>query len=385
MNAKMSVMKHKLNTDERGAVALITVIFMAILLTIVTTSFIRITINEARQATDDDLTKRAFFAAESGVEDAKAALDRYLSNEIQEADLNGDDCDAPTGIDPIIEDVDGIEASYTCALIDLISPAYEAAIPAWESRSIPLQGVDATEAPTDFNSVTISWHDPNENGTYALRNSADISLPQQTAWASGGNSFPAMMRIQISSYPETATFGGGAADTFVAFVNPSNGGANPANNILVNDGAIISNGSCTPSVAAGYACSVTLTGFDDPNRNYSVRVTPLYGSTNMQLVLDGGATDLEGAQATIDVTGRAGDVFRRVEVRVSLAGVDYLPDAALTSGRDLCKEFNITDETIDSDPTDGLAGFLDINFGPDPFASANGAGAVARPNTLCQD
>lgn len=371
-------MKHKLHNDQRGAVALITVIFVAILLTIVTTSFIRITVNEQRQATDDDLTKRAFFAAESGIEDGKIALDRYLNGEINIAELNGDTCDAPRDIDPEIEDLDGIEASYTCHLISLSSEVYESSISPWASRAIDLNAIDPAGAPANFSTMTLRWHDPVENGAYATRGDAQTELLPRTGWNSGGVAYPAMMRVQISSYPESGTFAASDAQTHVVFINPSTGGANPTANFIANDGSIISNGSCTPSLTSGYACEVTLDGFNDANRNYSVRVTSLYTATNMQLVLDGGSAEFDGALATIDVTGRAGDVYRRVQTRVSLASEDLLPDAAITSGQDVCKNFNITD--VANDGPGGNEGFDDSNAGPDPYPNP----AADNPNRLCQ-
>ena len=73
------LMYKDLRHSQQGAIAMITVVFIAILLTIITTSFISITVNEQREATDDDLTTRAFYAAESGVQDAIVAIKRMPS------------------------------------------------------------------------------------------------------------------------------------------------------------------------------------------------------------------------------------------------------------------------------------------------------------------
>jgi Tfp pilus assembly protein PilX len=66
--------------QERGVVSLFTVMFFTILVTVLTVGFVRIMINERRQSTDEDLTTRAYYAAESGVEDAKRALQQYYPN-----------------------------------------------------------------------------------------------------------------------------------------------------------------------------------------------------------------------------------------------------------------------------------------------------------------
>ena len=59
----------KLN-NQQGVVSFFTVIFITLLLLILTTAYIRLMVNEQRQATDNDLSSRAFYAAESGVNDA---------------------------------------------------------------------------------------------------------------------------------------------------------------------------------------------------------------------------------------------------------------------------------------------------------------------------
>jgi len=347
-------MRRNLLDNQRGAVALITVVFMALLLTVVTTSFIRITINEQRQATDDDLTKRAFFAAESGIEDAKIALDRYL-NETGYGDLqlHGDTCekaDLPGDTDPI-EDTDGIQADYTCQLISVIGPSFRAKFDPWTSQSIPLEAVDSTGAPDDFTSMTLRWHEPVDDGSPFGRRGAGVTdFPDIDAWDSAG--FPALIRLQFTTYPYTSgdpgsSFNRGDVDNRVVFINPSSSGVGSVFDFTNSavDGHLIS-GTCSDTASVspgGYACEVTFDGFADASRNTHVRISALYAQANVEVVLDGGDADMANASAIIDVTGQAGDVYRRVQVVVGLTGRDLLPDAAVTSADDVCKDFFVTD------------------------------------------
>ncbi|MDX1765797.1 MAG: pilus assembly PilX N-terminal domain-containing protein [Candidatus Saccharimonadales bacterium] len=343
-------MKSILHKNEHGAIALITVMFMALLLTVLTTSFIRITVNEQRQATDDDLTKRAFFAAESGIEDAKIALDRYLNEtDYDEADLNGEDCDPAQDLQKVIEDGlnDGIDAAYTCQLISIRGLTYEAEIDAWSSRTIPLNAVLSSGAASTFSTMTIKWHDPGrDSNPYSLRGAADIEFPDISGWGDQVS----LIRLQVTSYPTTnPNFTSSDVDNTVIFLNPTApSGAGDIDFTAAGVDGSLTRGNCTAGVSPGsYACEATLAGFDDADRNYFVRISSLYRKATVEVTLDGGTKLLDGVAATIDVTGRAGDVYRRVQASVSLKPEDFLPDAALTSARDVCKDFYVTDDAID--------------------------------------
>lgn len=322
-----------INTNQRGAVSMLTVIFLALLLTIITTSFVRLSVTEQRQSIDDDLTTRAFYAAESGVEDAKRAIAEFQEGNITEAELYGNECRPAQGLSSDL-DLANLATEYTCQLIDLSPADFQAALDEWQSVTIPLRGVDP------FSQITIEWH-IYDGGPYSRRASSATNLPRVSAWGDA----PAMLRAGFFSVPSAAGFNGSDVSLSTVFINPDSSGSTVDPFSAANDGTVV-NGGCTSSPVEGeYACSMTLSNFNSSRDNY-LRLQSLYKGTNVRVTL--GGTLFDDVQAVIDVTGRAGDVFRRVEARVSLINNEYpLPDIALWSNSEICKDFTVTDDVAD--------------------------------------
>src|SRR5680860_227060 len=183
--------------NQRGAVAMITVIFIAIILTIITTSFIRLSINEQRESTDDDLTTRAFYAAESGVQDAIAAIKNGT------ALAHADECRPETGDGVLSTD---LNTAYTCQKIDLTPSNYQASL--GENKSVFFVLDSGADNITSF---TIDWHmygDLGEGTNSVSRPSAETGLPPKTDWhdlVDSTKSFPAMLRLQVLELPDGGT------------------------------------------------------------------------------------------------------------------------------------------------------------------------------------
>lgn len=318
--------------------SLLTVIFLALLLTIVTVSFIRLAIIEQRQATDDDLTTRAFYAAESGVEDGKRAL--ALSQSGGTVNLNADVCQPADVVPSGLLSAD-LSTEYTCQLIHLTPGDFLAQLDAWEAVTIPLTSADP------FNKVKIEWHQPEASQPYTVRGNSDLGLPTAPDWISA--EYPSMLRAAIFWHPPGSTFASTSPDVgqYALFINPASSN-NPLSS--ANNGQVV-NGFCDAAVAGGgYACSATITGVSPPGpRVFYLRLQSLYVGTDVRVTLldNSGEVDLEDVQAAIDVTGRAGDVYRRIEARVPLTQFDYpFPDIALWSNTDICKNFTVTNDIL---------------------------------------
>jgi len=106
----------------------------------------------------------------------------------------------------------------------------------------------------------------------------------------------------------------------------------------------------------GYACSATLTlpnkVHDNDHSAYLILKSFYRGSTFRVTLLSGGSNggvvQFDGVQPVIDSTGRANDLFRRVQARVLLKNPDFsFPQAEVDVTGNLCKNFKVTDKASD--------------------------------------
>jgi hypothetical protein len=115
---------------------------------------------------------------------------------------------------------------------------------------------------------------------------------------------------------------------------------------------------CNSSVyiAGQYACSIDL-DLPDPIGNTGIRtgylqLGALYNSTKVKISLKNTNDPVKIVAPTIDSTGRANDLFRRVKVGVSFSG--QYPRANFDISGNLCKDFAVSD-------TEFFPGSCDVN------------------------
>lgn len=340
--------------NQAGVVSLFTVLFFTILLTVLTTGFIRIMINERQQSNDEDFSSRAYYAAESGVEDAKRALAQYYTTDPSK--LNATTCAAPDGYNNVISA--DLKISYSCMLMDLNPSSIEATLPADGSG---MQWRLKAQNGSQFNRVRISWHSLNDNlvdGTnVAFRTTNDN--PTYGNWQSGATPYPAMLRAQFFGYPNAgATAAGVKALNNVGFLNPtSNATTDPIDINVLNAATTPQGARCTANTTTygGYACQAIINLAPINNLEQAsvfLRLKGLYDTngTKVKIELMNGSNvvNTADAQALVDVTGKAGTLFRRVQARVSLpssVSSDLMPEFGLESGDNICKQFELTDTT----------------------------------------
>lgn len=361
------------NNREEGAVSIFSVIFFIILTSIITIGFIRIVNIEQRQAIDNSSSANALAAARSGVEDGKRVL--LLAEKLPTTDplkatidaiLNGPmDCDTILGNSSIAGKLkitadgkvyqDGGDGgqSYTCLTIDRDTESYINEVGVGKSVIVPLKPKSGS-----FSTIRFSWHDNSRDET-----------PTAVAGFSGNPTFtelntektPSHMRLQLikvptgpSAKPSTITSKTGFLSTSVVPV------MSPPVALTLNDDqnvastspvSALSQPTASCSMTDEYACvsDVTFGGYNSPLYDYYLRVSALYRVTSFRVEMLDGANipvKFDGVQPIIDVTGKSGDTFRRIQARVGFSPTVALPEYVAESTGDgsskgICKDVNI--------------------------------------------
>lgn len=371
---------------QHGAVSLFIVVFTALLITVITVSFIHIMVLDQQQASTADLSQSAYDSAQAGVEDAKRALLRYQSIcdsggacAAAATKINSSVCNA--GLDGIVdtsgsevqvkEDSGGnaLNQAYTCVRIQLATADYLGVLQADDSKVIPLVGT------SPFDTVQLQWFSSQDlqtgnNSTIDLLPGSALTQPLlvQSAWQPNR---PSIMRSQLmqfgtsfnlSDFNDTNAQGQSNANTLFLYPTGTTGMANSTVDTAAfeaRDARKTATGKPLPITCSGnltgggYACSVNLilpTPIGGGNRTAFLRLSALYNKTDYRVTLSNGSTPVTfaGVQPQIDSTGRANDLFRRVESRVEMVDTNFpYPDAAVDTTGNFCKDFLITDNTTD--------------------------------------
>lgn len=375
----------KMRKFERGAVSIFVVIISALLITTITVAFIRLMIQDQQQAQANDLSKSALDSAYAGVEDAKRALVQYrtecpsgpdTSNACQNLALlmNGSDCTSlqtmgisgVSGTREVIlkqnEDDTLLEQAYTCVKVQLNTIDYVASLTPNVSRMVPLRGTEA------FDRIEIEWfsqadlQDANSGPSIDLP--LDASLPRLTDWPKNR---PALMRLQMIQFAGSFNLSDFETSTNNAslFLKPSTidgtgGSLNFADNTRLSQSGkaqpvliACNRNFSTTSVGSPYACKASISmpnpagATNGDNRTAYLRIGQIYNTnTSFRLTLWSGADSVtfNNVQPAVDSTGRANDLFRRINARIDLGGSGIpMVESAVDISGSLCKNFLVTD------------------------------------------
>ncbi len=380
-----------------GAVSLFMVIFSMLVITVITVGFLRLMVADQRQASNSDLAQSAYDSALAGVEDAKRAILSYQRACAEDstvcaprkAQLASTECNA--GLQSVVSapvDAQGriaevpvqrsggsvddtrLNQAYTCVIVALGTDEYLGTVAANESKVVPLKGMSA------FDTVRISWFSKqdisNEDGAIDRPSAvpSNMKLLRQDRWP---DNRPSVLRTQFMQFGDAYVLGdfdaetaSGESNANTIFLYPSSSVNTSAVSIADIDGRRIGTdpypapastgsapypSSCRADIASGgYACTTTLripTPVGGGARTAFLRLTPFYKATHFKIELMNGASivQFDGVQPTIDSTGRANDLFRRVEARVDIEAADFpFPEAAVDISGNLCKDFTVTDD-----------------------------------------
>ncbi len=371
---------------ERGVVSLFIVIFTALLVTIVTASFVQIMMRNLQASSNSDLSQSAYDAAMAGVEDAKRGLvalrtcDLESSNtaecnllrtefnksyDTQKCTMLGDAKVAQFDNGEVQVGTPDSNQGYTCVKVQMDTDYQDGKLTTDEPATIPLRSKGA------FDKIRISWFskdDLTRSGgigatTPTLPAGPASSLPNDTpsGWPATA---PALLRTQLIQFRKgnlkLAEFDKEeTTNARTLFLYPATG-ALSGTDFSIDDRRKTKSGGSIPSQcsdnwfngASKYACQMVINvptpeGGSEANREAYLQLQALYNDSSYKVELLNGTrvVSFDGIRPMVDSTGRASDQFRRVRARVSVSdgGLPITsPQAALSLDGNLCKNFFIT-------------------------------------------
>jgi hypothetical protein len=349
---------------QAGMASIIITLITMIVISLIVLGFAAISRREQRQTLDQQLSTQAFYAAESAVEDAKQIIKARLAagqpltgktqcltddqggGYFQGADmvLDAENNVAATCLKvelaPGDLQYDGVTDNNIVVPIRTANPLNRLEI-TWRPNPAPAAGNPATDCPPAANnnfSSQANW----SCGYGVLR--LDV-VPTEGALVGGTGPGSLMSRNMAAFFVPTRNNASGDLSYAASVGQPNIVAAN-----------------CDR--AAYTTCTANITNLNAGLREYGLRISSLYRGSNIRVAaFSGGApSPIYGAQVSIDATGRAQDVLRRIQVRVPITNAGSTPPGyAIQSNGSICKRFatapgyfEVPADIVDADDTNDM-------------------------------
>lgn len=342
---KIKKSHYSLKNDQSGIAAMVVVILIMTILTLIVLAMTQNSNREQRQAADRQLSSQAFYAAESGYNDAKDFIANPPSGVIPP--LKKTECEGVSGAEeggqfPDKESQVGNfeNTKYTCVLYDRTPNDLRVSSLGVDTPTIfPIEDAAAGES---VSSLTLNWRQEGGGTNFANCPAFDKSLPRQIdASCEAG-----LVRVELID-PEAEDL---VDSAFIIYVKPTAGGGSTTYSYSGNTGTSkqgdIVNARCND---ANGGCRLRIEGINKEKLYLNIR--SIYKTNEIEIAgtrSDGGEVRFRDAQMDVDSTGQAADILRRVKVRIDLTGLNsgFIPPFVLQTSTDLCKRLQVLPESV---------------------------------------
>lgn len=334
--------------NEQGFAALIIAIVLVIVLSLLTIGFAELMRSSQTQQLNRQLSDQAFYAAESGINDAVSALnagynqDKTTCGPIQSPTTTPEDYLSQNVVSS--DTTDPNAPRWTCLLIDL-SPSSLVYNPVdtVTPTTFIFQPVNSSGSPVGLNQVDIYWQDadPTNHNFRSNLGTDSGAFPKANNWNAIG-----MLRFSLTPLSDMSRQGL-VDNTFTSYLYPSSSSNNNSTNYVAGNGnwnqqGTILNGGCGAGNAPRY-CHVAISGLGGTGSNgdeYLMTLRSIYSPTNVYITANSGTAFFSGAQSMIDSTGKAQNVLKRIQVRVPNRNSYPYPGFDVDATGGICKLLN---------------------------------------------
>lgn len=377
-------MVNRKQTQREAAISFLTVIILSILLSVITTGFVRLMTTYQRESINEDLSNRAYYAAQAGFEDAVRVL------------KTGDITDSKTSCKPykipyenktttvdsvsVANASSGIDAAYTCSTINL-TPSTQSRDNLKANQAVVFHINPEDSTIKNFRINITWWSSPGVTSASGTIYSDHRVLPSPYEWQN--KSYPAMMRSSLVAFSDTDV----SKYRITSFYNNPRFVDNftPSADLDPIDWRPTTNNDVNPSVDfpasstnSSYGVQTVAECVVNERRCkaiYDIKklenkaqvflvLRPIYravdsvevsiqelttsgsGQGSHSVITTASPSTFAGGQAAIDITGRAGNVYRRIQQTVPYGKypsglLSDFPDFALVAGDGLCKQITV--------------------------------------------
>lgn len=342
----------KQDNNQRGMVSIMIAGVMMVIMALLTLGFTRVVQNEQRQAIDDQLSKQAFYAAESGINTAMS-IPGFPGTLKEDCDVSG-----AAYNDGKVSADGGI--AFTCVQIN---PNPSDLVFGNDSITTNRAKIVPIKTNPEATSLIIEWTDSNHDGKEATCSATNLDFDAVDVWtgsASGQLDRIAPLKFDLIGIPDgnfdrNALINAQAS----AILYPCSSGGQSSVDFTTITGASVegSVGKVIPVNCTGgnYECRFEITNINAASiyRQHYIRFNSIYSEVNVRLTAGSSSPGdrplFAGAQAVVDSTGRANDVYRRLQARVPLYDAYVLPNGTLQTVDDICKLYSVQTDGVTDD------------------------------------
>ena len=378
----MNFSNKKRQMGEEGFAAIVIAVTLILVLSLITIGFAELMRKEQRSALDKHLSRQAYYAAESGVNDAAKAI--AAGYDLKKTSCGPTATGTETGVDTSRPGAQYLtnpkvgtdnSVSYTCLLIDPMPQTLEYAPEPGNTKVTEVSGVDVAGNPARITRLIVAWQQDGGSNDAFISSAATHTFPTQAAWSTSTGvvrvgltpltsdclTRDCLLSRSYTSFLYPKAGGARTGLTAPSFAFPTNPSVPAAQAALDAVNGPIIDGSCNNSSSVQIsstsskpmACIVQITGL--VASDYLLTLKNMYRQNKITVIAYGSSGQMlyfKNAQTVVDSTGKAQDVLRRIQVRIPNRNSYDVPDSSLDVMGGLCKQLRLTP----SSPPQSLTG-----------------------------
>jgi Tfp pilus assembly protein PilX len=332
---KMKHNKENLANDQSGLASIFVTMIMMTVVVLIVLGFVQLSNREQGNALDKQLSSAAFYAAESGINEAK---DVFKTNGYGFINLSKSSC-APNATYPqtIAGSVPTSNVKITCLIVNKNPTGIT-----FDNILLQHYKVSSIQQASllPINMINIYWKNssPTNPITAGCFNSPPKNLPSSIAPSCEAG----MLQVDVVSSTALNT-----SYTFYVYPSDSIGSVPTISAALYNGHEVAA--YCTSGGSPPDRCGINISTPTPVSNLYYVRVVPFYAPAKVDVFVNNMLTGntLVNGQVVIDSTGQAGSVIQRIRAVVSVGAADKndVPIDPLSSSSNICKQFYYVSST----------------------------------------